>query len=291
MLNFYLPDFFYLFKLNINTILYMKKYPQLFYDDVTVKAVYGAFPPSIWNGGRVMSFDFVERAAIVAALKNFNGLGVALRFTFTNTLLREEDVHDSYCNECMKLANNGLNEVLVNSPILEKYIREKYPKYRIISSTTKGIKTIDGLNKELEKYPIVVADYTLNNKKELFQIPNRDRCEILLNTNCADNCQARQQHYRFLAKLQMQQEVEPFKCPHGRDQIFTLNIYDMMRINKSFVTVEDLYGKYVPAGFKEFKIEGRKLNQYEVIEFYIYYLVKPEFRDKVRVDLMFAISK
>ena len=104
-------------------------------------------------------------AAIAAALKNFNGLGVALRYTFTNTLLREEDVYDSYCNECMKLGNNGLNEVLVNSPILEKYIREKYPKYRIISSTTKGIKTIDGLNKELEKYPIVVADYTLNNKE------------------------------------------------------------------------------------------------------------------------------
>jgi collagenase-like PrtC family protease len=291
MLNFYLPDFFYLFKLNINTIIYMKKNPQFFYDDITVKAVYGAFPPSIWNGGRVMSFDFVERSAVVAALKNFNGLGVALRYTFTNTLLREEDVHDSYCNECMKLGNNGLNEVLVNSPILEKYIREKYPKYRIISSTTKGIKTIDGLNKELEKYPIVVADYTLNNKKELFQIPNRDRCEILLNTNCADNCQARQQHYRFLAKLQMQQEVEPFKCPHGRDQIFALNMYDMMKINKSFVTVEDLYEKYVPAGFKEFKIEGRKLNQYEVIEFYIYYLVKPQYRDKVRVDLMFAISK
>jgi hypothetical protein len=57
------------------------------------------------------------------------------------------------------------------------------------------------------------------------------------------------------------------------------------------VTVEDLYGKYVPAGFKEFKIEGRKLSPYEVIEFYIYYLVKPEFRDKVRVDLMFAITK
>ena len=62
MLNFYLPDFFYLFKLNINTILYMKKNPQFFYDDITVKAVYGAFPPSIWNGGRTMSFDFVERS-------------------------------------------------------------------------------------------------------------------------------------------------------------------------------------------------------------------------------------
>ena len=166
MINFYLPDFFYLFKLNISTILYMKQHPDLFYDDIKVRAVYGAFPPSIWNGGRTMSFDFVERNAIIAALKNFNGLGVACRFTFTNILLKEKDVHDSYCNECLKLGNNGMNEVLVTSPVLESYIRERYPKYKIISSTVKGIKTIDGLNKELEKYPIVVADYTLNNKED-----------------------------------------------------------------------------------------------------------------------------
>ena len=291
MLNFYLPDFFYLFRLNFYTIHYMKNNPKYFYDNIIVKAVYGAFPPSIWNGGRTMSFDFVERSSIAATIKNFNDIGVALRYTFTNAWLKEEDVYDSYCNECMKLADNGMNEVLVNSPVLENYIREKYPRYKIISSTTKGIKSIDGLNRELEKYPIVVADYTLNNKKELFEIPNRDRCEILLNTNCADNCQHRQKHYNFLAKLQKQEETEPFRCPYERDHVLTLNMYDMMQVNKSFVTVEDLYGKYVPAGFKEFKIEGRKLNQYEVIEYYIYYLVKPEYKDKVRVDLMFAISK
>lgn len=291
MLNFYLPDFFYLFKLNFYTIHYMKKNPELFYDNVNVKAVYGAFPPSIWNGGRTMSFDFVERSSIIATIKNFNDIGVALRFTFTNTLLRPEDVYDAYCNECLKLANNGMNEVLVNSPILEEYIRKNYPEYRLISSTTKGIKTIGGLNAELEKYPIVVADYTLNNKPELFTIPNRDRCEILLNTNCADNCQYRQQHYRFLAKLQLHQEAEPFKCPYGRDHVLTLNMYNIMNINKSFVKVEDLYGKYVPAGFKEFKIEGRKLNPYEVLEYYVYYLAKPEYRDRVRVDLTFALTK
>lgn len=32
----------------------------------------------------------------------------------------------------MELGNNGMNEVLVNSEILEKYIRENYPKYNLI---------------------------------------------------------------------------------------------------------------------------------------------------------------
>ena len=44
MLNFYLPDFFYLFRLNFYTIHYMKNNPKYFHDNITVKAVYGAFP-------------------------------------------------------------------------------------------------------------------------------------------------------------------------------------------------------------------------------------------------------
>lgn len=291
MLNFYLPDFFYLFKLNFSTIQYMKNNPKLFRDDIRIRAVYGAFPPSIWNGGRTMSFDYADRNTIATTIKLFNDMGVALRFTFTNTLLKEEHVYDSFCNECLKMADNGFNEVLANAPVLEEYIRKNYPRYRIISSTTKGIKSVEGLNEELKKYPIVVADYTLNNREELFSIPDRDRCEILLNTNCADNCTCRQQHYKFLAKLQLGEEVKPFHCPYERDHDLTLNMYDIMKRNKSFVTAEDLYEKYVPAGFREFKIEGRKLNQYEVLEFYVYYLVKPEYRDKVRVDLTFAITK
>ena len=32
-----------------------------------------------------------------------------------------------------------INEVLINSELLEDYIRKNYPKFKIISSTTKGL--------------------------------------------------------------------------------------------------------------------------------------------------------
>ena len=43
----------------------------------------------------------------------------------------------------MKVADNGMNEVLVVSPILEEYIRKNYPGYKVNSSTCKAIKDID----------------------------------------------------------------------------------------------------------------------------------------------------
>ena len=45
-----------------------------------------------------------------------------MRYTYTNPLLTREDLSDAYCNFCMKAADNGMNEVLVVSDILEEYI-------------------------------------------------------------------------------------------------------------------------------------------------------------------------
>lgn len=39
-------------------------------------------------------------------------------------------------------------------------------------------------------------------------------------------------------------------------------------------------------GFNNFKIEGRVLSKPNVIESYVYYLVKPEYRDRVRLDML-----
>ena len=97
-------------------------------------------------------------------LRQFNGRGIPCRFTFTNPLITEEHLNDKFCNDVMRMADNGLNEVIVNSPILEEYIREKYPSYKITSSTCKQIEDFDALSAELDKdYSLVVLDYNWNN--------------------------------------------------------------------------------------------------------------------------------
>ena len=41
-------------------------------------------------------------------------------------------------------------------------------------------------------------------------------------------------------------------------------------------------------GFSNFKIEGRNINPVDVIDSYVYYLIKPEYTDMVRNILLKA---
>lgn len=125
-----------------------------------------------------------------------------MRYTYTNPLLTREDLSDAYCNFCMKAADNGMNEVLVVSDILEEYIRKNYPGYKINSSTCKELKELDAINEELDKdYQLVVLDYNMNNQFELLEkIKRKDKCEILVNACCIPNCPRRAEHYRTIAK-------------------------------------------------------------------------------------------
>ena len=63
--------------------------------------------------------------------------------------------------------------------------------------------------------------------------------------------------------------------------------YDAVDVRQlsTHVTPDDIYNKYIPMGFNQFKIEGRTANIFNLIEYYLYYMIKPEFKDKARLAL------
>jgi collagenase-like PrtC family protease len=199
----------------------------------------------------------------------------------------------------LALANNGLNEVIVVSPILEKYIRNNYPKYKITSSTCKEIRDLDLLKEELEKdYSLVVLDYNWNNQFEVLEtLPHKDKCEILVNACCQPNCQRRGEHYRTIGETQIKYvehmnkhpnvpfKTDIFECDHT-----TSNIFDIMDY-PTHVTPKDILEKYVPMGFENFKIEGRSFHLFNVVETYMYYMAKPEYRDEARFTLLLSLQQ
>ena len=136
--KFHLPDFTTHFTLNLVFLSMLKSCPQYFREGVEIASVYGAFPPSLWNGGRVIGGK-CDESFVRQAVEAFNSQGIPLRFTFTNPALKEEHLSDPFCNMVMKAADNGMNGVIVNSPLLEDYIRKEYPNYKITSSTCKRI--------------------------------------------------------------------------------------------------------------------------------------------------------
>lgn len=273
----------------------MKEHPEYFRDGIKIASVFGCFSGSIWNGGRNVPGNYNPELN-KKILEEFNGRGIPLRFTFTNPAIEEKHLGDKWCNEIMKTADNGLNEVIVMSPILEEYIRENYPNYKITSSTCKQIKDMNDLNAELDKnYNLVVIDYNWNNKfDELALIKDRGRCEILVNACCQPECPRRGDHYSAIGKYQikictMAQTLgmnsnniieEPFDCKYMGYDIYMSNKF------RTHISPDDIENKYVPMGFKQFKLEGRTIGDISMLEMYVYYFAKPEFERRVRLDLL-----
>lgn len=271
-LYFYLPDFYDKYELNIVLCDMLQMYPECFYDDIKIGAVYGCFPNSIWNGGRVV-LGGATKEEIEFIVEEFNNRGISIRYTFTNPLIEEKHLYDTFCNICLDVADNGMNQIIINSPVLEKYIRKNYPNYGFISSTTKCLDSIEKINEELKKdYPIIVLDNSFNNAEETFSLPQKERYEFVVNSYCRDSCPNRERHYREIAKAQLEFRSSQFEdCP-----FIKLPRQQQMK-KRGFITREQIYGKYKEAGFRHFKIDGRAFSNEKVLESYLYYLVKPEY--------------
>ena len=276
-INFYLPDFY----TNCNLICFIadlqKAAPDCFYPDVRIASAYGSFPNCIWNGGRVV-LDYITKDKMKSVIEAYNSRGIAVRYTFTNPLIEEKHLGDSLCNMAMELADGGSNEILVNSPILEEYVREKYPKYPIISSTTKCLYDLESIKAEMEKdYYLVVLDSAMNYSEELFKLDHRDRMELIVDHFCQDNCPRRKTHYNILGKCQMEFSNPPadFTCKNIDREFFQI------MENKSFISTEMIFGKFKDAGFRHFKLDGRSYLPHRLIASFLYYLVKPQWHDQM----------
>jgi len=276
----HLPGFCYNFYLNQIVINLMKEYKNSFRDGYTVGSVYGTFPGAIWNGGRAV-FGISSHGDMKSILKTYERFNVPVRFTWTNPFIDEEKLHDTYCNLIMKTADNGKNEVLVNSEVLERYLRETYPNFGFISSTTKRITNTEELLSEFDKdYKLVVLDYDLNKNKDVLKALEgfSDRVEILVDEICYSGCEKRKQHYEDEARAQLNFEKGTgFPCPNRK----TPPSFKECMKRPSFISNEEI-GEYIEKGFTNFKLVGRGLPKDMVIDSYIYYLVKDEDKEFIR---------
>lgn len=273
----HLPGLCTLRYLNQILLNLMEKYPEKFKKGYKISSVYGTFPGAVWNGGRA-AFGMTSKGDIEKLIKAYNSKGVAARFTWTNSLLEEKHLSDTYCNLIMKLAANGKNQVLVNRKILEDYIRKEYPMFRIISSTTKRILDMDALLEEVSKdYYLVVLDYDLNhNEKVLSKLePYAGKIEILVNEICVPNCKKRLEHYRSESQAQLDFDAAlPFRCPHDTKN----RSFSECKKRPAFISNEEI-DSYIERGFVNFKIVGRGLSQEFARDSYLYYLVNEQDRE------------
>ena len=285
----HLPGFYYFFYLNQIIINLMEEYPEKFNEGYKVASVYGTFPGAIWNGGRAV-FGITSKGDMEKIVSTYNKLNVPVRFTWTNSLLTEKHLNDTYCNLIMDIANNGMNQVLVNSPVLEDYLKKTYPDFKYLSSTTKRIVDPAELMAELEKdYYLVVLDYDLNRDEEVLKAiePKADRIEILVDEVCFPHCKKRVDHYKDESLMQLTFENGTcFDCPNKKGKP---SFADCMK-RPHFISAEEV-SSYANRGFVNFKLVGRGLPRDMVIESYLYYLVLPGEREYIKDKISKTLNK
>lgn len=307
--RFHLPGLSSHFRFNLVFAEMLKAYPQFFREGVEIASVYGTFPPALWNGGRTQQ-GICDKRFIKTVLSSLNSRGIPARFTFTNPMIEKKHLSDKFCNMILSMADNGLNECIVMSPILEDYIRNNFPKYKLTSSTCKRITDAEKLYEEVGKdYHIVVIDYDLNHEFDVLEgIPNKEKCELLVNACCNPQCEHRSHHYETLGLEQIAYANHVRKypdTPFDADKFFrehpessyefecrcmNRTIFEAQKL-KNHITPDEIWGKYVPMGFSQFKIEGRTLSVFNLLETYLYYMAKPEYKDELRLKILEVCAK
>lgn len=285
MINYNIPGFYDHYSLNKFFIELKDKMPQVFYPRVSIGSVYGNFPYCTWDGGRIFGQNFqVTKEQIVEIHEFYHSFNIPLRFIFTNPLLTEEHLHNRFENLVLTICDNSNNEVCVNSPIVEEYIRTNYPSYKIISSTTKCL-VQDDFQKEIAKdYYQVCIDYNLNKNEALLEqlSPEEKRkCEFLVNAICPSNCGFRKQHYAENGKtvLSFDGYRYAWKMANACGIKNGVNHPSVLATGNNF-SIDEIF-KYERNGFSNFKLEGRTLPDSAVLGNYLYYFIKPEYHFEI----------
>ncbi len=260
---------------------------EYFYDWCDIGSIYGAPADCIWGGGRVGFGE--ERPEEVAAL--MREYAVSARLTFSNSLLRAEHLTDRKCNAlCALFEKSGTqgNGVILCSDRLLSYLKERYPGFYYVSSTTKVLRDFSAFEQELnrEDFRYVVPDFRLNKNLDALNTltdKQKQKVEFLCNECCWYDCPDRRACYENVSRKNLGEATEEHVCMSpdaGRGYRFS----DAME-NPGFIGIEDIQKVYMPNGFSHFKIEGRGLGSAIILEFLLYYMTKPEYQLKVREEI------
>ena len=284
---YHLPGLFEFYELYRMFLPLFREHREYFYDWCEIGSIYGAPGDCLWGGGRV-GFGDQQPEDVAQLMREYD---ISSRLTFSNSLLRKEHLADSKCNAlCALFEKNGSaeNGVILCSDLLLDYLRERYPGFYFVSSTTKVLTEFRQLEAELDReaFRYVVPDFRLNKAfDKLNALPDekKRKVEFLCNECCRFDCRDRKACYENVSRKSLGEDCDDHICTSpnaARGYRFS----DAMK-NPGFIGIDGIQNVYLPNGFSHFKIEGRSLGSAVILEFLLYYMTKPEYQLLVREEI------
>lgn len=284
MLRYTIPGMTEFSEIILLMLSFQRDAPELFYDDVKIESVYGGFPSSSFCGGRCSTGLAMPLSDVEAMVNCYNDLGVDCNVTFSNQLLDETAINgDEYSRQILRLLDNDAgNGVILYSEALDTYVRSEHPSLKRISSTTKCLKDTSVIQKELARFDRVVLDNDIaHNPDALSVLRDRDKLEVMVNEYCVLGCPHREEHYRVISENQLVGSADSFVCRQkATPQAF--GFCSGMMDGKGFFHIHDVSELSRRFSIHHFKIVGRGLDRYDLIDSILYYLIRPEHWYSVR---------
>lgn len=287
MINFSVPNYYSNIKIILCLLELQEQAPYMFLPNHRLDSSYGFPPGLIWNGGRA-SFspeDPQRQYEIYDTYKNLYP-NFKIRHTCTNAYLTEDMFLDTLCNRWVEYTENEKNSIIIYNDKLKEYIQKKYPKYNFVHSITKGLMNLDLYN-EHSKNDMVVVDYNFNTNHEfLSKLKHPENIELICAEPCVSNCPDRFNHWNNMSKIQLNiPGAYNVGCTQFKHTQY-LNLYTDILHRPHALTNEAIDLIYEKHGICNMKISGRTNSPYLFIESLLYYLIKPEYRDTVRQNLL-----
>ena len=315
---YHLPGLFEFYELYKEFLPLYRKHREYFYDWCDIGSIYGAPADCVWGGGRV-GFGEHDPKEVLKLMQEY---GISARLTFSNSLLTREHLSDPKCNELCRIFDigrdnersrgfgndkdieccidndndiSGINKrikvkecrngIIIHSDILLDYIKENYPGFYFVSSTTKVLTDFGEFENELnrEVFRYVVPDFRLNrsfDKLKALSQHQKEKVEFLCNECCWFGCTDRKKCYETVSRKNLGEDCPEHYCvapDSGQGYLFSKAMK-----NPGFIGVDDIKNTYLPMGFSNFKIEGRGLGSAMILEFLLYYMTKPQYQIHVR---------
>ena len=316
--HYHLPGLFEFYEFYKEFLPLYCEHREYFYDWCDIGSIYGAPADCVWGGGRV-GFGEHDPKEVLKLMQEY---GISARLTFSNSLFTREHLSDKKCNELCRIFDigrdnersrgcgndkdieccidndndiSGINKrikvkeckngIIIYSDILLDYIKENYPGFYFVSSTTKVLTDFGEFENELnrEEFRYVVPDFRLNksfDKLKALSQHQKDKVEFLCNECCWFGCTDRKKCYETVSRKNLGEDCPEHYCvapDAGQGYLFAKAME-----NPGFIGVDDIKNTYLPMGFSNFKIEGRGLGSAMILEFLLYYMTKPQYQIHVR---------
>lgn len=315
---YHLPGLFEFYEFYKEFLPLYREHREYFYDWCEIGSIYGAPADCVWGGGRV-GFGEHDSKEVLKLMQEY---GISAIITFSNSLLTREHLSDPKCNELCRIFDigrdnersrgfgndkdieccidndndiSGINKrikvkecrngIIIYSDLLLDYIKENYPGFYFVSSTTKVLTDFGEFENELnrEEFRYVVPDFRLNksfDKLKALSQHQKDKVEFLCNECCWFGCTDRKKCYETVSRKNLGEDCPEHYCvapDAGQGYLFSKAME-----NPGFIGVDDIKNTYLPMGFSNFKIEGRGLGSAMILEFLLYYMTKPQYQIHVR---------